>query len=307
MDVHPSIRELRATLKGIQVRGQNEAVNMVRLGGGKYNLLPKFRAKFFQLWERAMPHFAADNFECLTYRPPPEDDQPLYIDIDLLLKAEVPLKCEPYALFASRVAAHISNTYGHETVEFVVVSKEKGYWKKKNGNDVFCCSAHIYFVAHLFSSEDASAIRTASLCFCDEAFGPLGPINSNDDIVDDHVVSRANGLIFPGSFKARRPEAGQYTAKLFGRYEDGDTETKALTKGDFYRDFSMAGIFRLRIREPARGPWPSSEKPAGEKGYVQSRKQQWVRPSTVPRCTGWVGTRTKGLCGPSHVVLQDRT
>ena len=189
-----------------RVVGSDKAYNLQCLRGGKFNIPVDKRATFYKLYTAAVPEMTEEHNPSLVFKSI-QGDAPFCVDIDLNTTTRQPQTVEPHLLMCEEVCKLVGEC------TFFIVMKPEPYQKKKHGQQVWAGGAHLYFDTVL-SKEKAARLRDVLVGKVEEIYPGL--LNTPDDVVDDCVVSRANGLCLAGGFKKTPGQGGRYNVVLQG-------------------------------------------------------------------------------------------
>ena len=257
-----------------RVRTTGGAHNLVSLCGGKWNVLPSERGEFFDAYKRAAEGFTVDHHCSFIYRTP-EGPQPLYLDVDIKTATKIQLHTDKHHELACRVASLLDS---EGPVEYLVVQKESGYWKKTN---VYATGSHLYFPGSCVDNLRAEEIRLAALQFIPEIFGDIDLLNKPDDILDRSVASRRNGLLMLFDYKGPG-KGGQYNVKIKGEFDcETGADFEEYVGSDFIVEADMEKIYGFAFKTPRvnkqptppapkKKPPPPPKKPSGNNDNVTS-------------------------------------
>ena len=168
------------------IRGDKHA-NLGSLQGGLYKIPESEASTFFDLWASSAKHFTQKQFQSLVFRPPRNKIQPLCMDIDFKTVNEYAPGAKSMTGFALEIAKRIG-----VLTRFVVVAKQRGYFKVVNDKNVFCTGFHIYFPGSECDLAFAQTIRRFSMEILPKFFAD-NYLNPVDDIVDKRIPCRYNG------------------------------------------------------------------------------------------------------------------
>lgn len=270
-----------------RVAGKGKPYNLVSLRGGKFNIPADKRRVFYKKYTAAVPCMTDEHHPSLVFKAI-QGDAPLCIDIDLNTVSRQPQCVEPHLAMCEAVCELVGESTFH------IVMKPQPYQKRKNGREIWAGGAHLYF-DNVLSPEKAGEIRV-SLVGRVESIYP-GLVNSPEDVVDDCVVSRANGLCLAGGFKQKPGQGGRYNVVIQGYCSpEGEIQTisynglEAWSEGEFL----MKSLYDPYLRTTRKPPVPKDkpQKVQGEKG-VQPPTFQMNVSKFLEATKGWTPGNTE--------------
>ena len=202
--------------------------NWISLKGGKFSIPPNKELDFYKITSEATPHFNEQQslFTSLVFRPPRISKQPFMVDLDFQTQKIIQLPLELIIEFGKRVAKKLQAEL-NQAITFIVVTKPKGYFKVLNKINVFKSGGHLYF--NNVRVDKPTAIRLRSFCvgLIGEIFAGIDYTNSDEDVVDNRIPFRQNGLMMIGDYKPFGFCGGRYSIRY----------TASLINGNFTEDF----------------------------------------------------------------------
>lgn len=156
--------------------------------------------------------------------------------MDFQTKGEFTLDLTRCEGFARVVAQKLQAELKQEVTTWYLVMKDKGYWAKIKGENVFKTSFHLYFARSRVSLADSKRFRTFCIERVREHFGCINYINSESDVVDQRIPLRTNGLMMVSDFKPGA-KGGRYAVKVAASLHKGKFIEDYLTKEKFLSEF----------------------------------------------------------------------
>ena len=228
--------ELRNFLDKARVREKGKPYNLLNLCGGKYNILPEVKDEFLDLMESAIPLRNSRDRLSLSFVPPLDDRQPIRFDIDLRYSEKPSHDYQMFMNFGAALAEQVAQV-SEGDLDWVIVAKPRPYKKKK----VWKSGFHVYFPDTSISLLDSVRIRNASLDLVDEILTE-GHINSNEDVLDECVVTRKNGLMMAGCYKPGTDTGGRYNVICYGCYQGGQHQA-SLVGEQWWEDVPLRVLY----------------------------------------------------------------
>jgi len=196
-------------------RSKNEWNFISKSPQGKYAIPHDQAVPFFALWVRAVREMSPINHIALTYKPPHCAQKRLDLDIDLRYLEERKHDDSGYIEVGMAIAKKLSDAR-ECPIEFMVVMKERGYFKKEN---VFALGCHLVFPDVYVSASDIASLRKFSSELCRSQFQNQLPSHATNGIVD----RMCSGLFMIGCFKGEKA-GGRYCVRYTGCYNDGEQQ-----------------------------------------------------------------------------------
>jgi len=240
---------LRDFLDECRVVAKGEPYNLLNLCGGKYNIIPSKADEFFELMTDTIPFRSNQSRLSLSFVPPLDDKQPIRFDIDLRYSEKPAHNFEDFMTFGAALAEQVSQV-SEGDLDWVIVAKPRPY-KKKN---IWKSGFHVYFPDTKISLKDSVRVRNSSLYLVGEVFS--GHTNCPDDVLDECVVVRKNGLMMAGCYKPGNDTGGRYNVICYGCYQDGSHQA-SLVGEEWWLDCPLKVLYGFAF-EKLRVPLPSA-------------------------------------------------
>ena len=229
--------QLERFVKPFYIPVKGARCNVGSLHGGKW-LIPHSKYQLFiDLFATASPFFTESCHPGYVFRPPKTVLQPYCLDIDLKTEKRIPLPQNNFIEMASLVAKELlQRKPALDKVQFKVVTKQCGYFKKVKGKNVFATGAHIYFSGTRVDLHCSQSLMSFAVERVPAVFKDIPYINSADDVVDERIPLRKNGLMFISDFKPTKglkTTGGRYEVRAEGVVRKDGVTTHILKPGEF--------------------------------------------------------------------------
>ena len=244
------------------------AYNAVSLKGGSYYIPPTKRSVFYDLWKEALAEMTETNCVPLVFRPlSAESECPLLIDVDIKTKHEPCHNAEMHAKLAVRIARKLGDEQA-----FLIVQKPRPYrvFMPSLKQEIWKSGCHIYFPESRISLEKARSLREYAIHKLPKCYD-FEMLNAPEDVIDEAIIERKNGLLLAGSFKGE-DKGGRYNVSCHGCIQ-GDEVQCVFYEDDleWTEDIPMAGIYDFSF-EPERAKPVKKPKSKPKKKAVKPPK-----------------------------------
>ena len=243
--------------------------NWGSLRGGLWKVPREKRFTFYSLVSSALPSWNVSHHMGFVFRPPHTFLQQFLLDLDFQTPKEVVLElsmCTQYA----RIVAKMLQDDLKQDIAYLVVKKDKGYWSKIKGENVFKTGCHLYFPGTRVDLADSTRYRARCVERIRECFGSLGYTNTENDVCDKRIPFRENGLMMIGDYKPGG-KGGRYAVKVAGYLRGNSFTEDVLSKERFISEIGnyYESIYGFVFEGPDPG-WKPTVKP---KKKVKPKKE----------------------------------
>ena len=238
---------LRTFLKAHRV-GRGQPSNLVSLAGGSFYVPPEHRGELFSLLAEAIPEMTSKNHLPLAFRPAQKEKQPVLVDLDFRYKDKPAHSPEDHIAMASFIGEQI----GEGGESWLMVMKPKPYrcevTVKQNGvsvkQGVWKSGCHLYYPESSVDLETARRVRASAVDHVRAVYNSDLLLNSADDVVDDCVTLRKNGLMLAGVYKkGGDSKGGRYNVVAEGYQNSGSAQVVFYDDLEWLENVTLTSLY----------------------------------------------------------------
>ena len=235
--------------------------NIGSLKGGLWKIPKEQSDAFLTLFCRASLQFTPAVHTAFVFRPPKTRRQPFLLDLDFQTEQTIPLPLELYKAYARVLATELQRKL-EIPIAYIIVTKQTGYFKLINKQNVYKTGCHLYFVNALVDLAVARELRSFAVKAVRPIFGTLSYCNGDDDVVDFRIPGRKNGLMFINDYKPGGC-GGQYKIRVAASLIEGRFLVDDIDDEKFETEFHqyMPLIYNFIFEEPEEEPAPTTPTP----------------------------------------------